>query len=324
MTTVPMRTHLIRCNRASLLAVLSLALACTVAADGARAQGWFDRLRQAPPEPAAAAPQQSPEVAELSLRVDRLEELVRRLNGEIEMLRHRLGEDGAAPVAAASPPATATPPAASPQPLPPTAYDASAPGYGGGGVGAPTSLLPPRSTASAASPPPVPGAPERPLGTIPASALRGTDDASPSAPAPAGETGQTVAALDAAVVEEAYSRAYQLLVEQDYAGAETEFRTFLSRYPGHELAGNAQYWLAETYYARGQYRQAAKEFLAGFETYGSSTKAPDSLLKLGMTLAALGQNSQACASLNEVATRFPNADPGVLERARSERQRVGC
>ena len=57
----------------------------------------------------------------------------------------------------------------------------------------------------------------------------------------------------------------------------------------HKLAGNAQYWLGETHYVRRDYKAAATAFLNGYTTFENSPKAPDSLLKLGMTLVVMGE-----------------------------------
>ncbi|MAN61316.1 MAG: tol-pal system protein YbgF [Parvibaculum sp.] len=124
--------------------------------------------------------------------------------------------------------------------------------------------------------------------------------------------------------EDAYEAAINQLKRGQFDVAEAEFANFLQRYPNHNLAGNAQYWLGETFYVRGAYRQAAEAFLTGYSTYSSSTKAPDSLLKLGMTLAALGQQEQACATLGELNRRFPSAAQAVKQRAQLERTRAGC
>jgi TolA-binding protein len=75
---------------------------------------------------------------------------------------------------------------------------------------------------------------------------------------------------------------------------------------------------------RGQYKAAASSFLKGYQTYGNSPKAPDSLLKLAMSLDRLGQKDAACASFGELLTKFPTASSSVKARAQSERQRVGC
>src|SRR5690606_27265615 len=85
--------------------------------------------------------------------------------------------------------------------------------------------------------------------------------------------------------QERYNYAYKLLVQSDYADAEAAFREFVSAHPQDPLAGNAQYWLGETYYVRQQYEPAAQAFLQGYQGYPKNPKAPDSLLKLGMSLA---------------------------------------
>ncbi len=124
--------------------------------------------------------------------------------------------------------------------------------------------------------------------------------------------------------KQAYETAYGYLLQQNYSAAETAFDDFLQRYPSDPLAGNAQYWLGESLYVRGQFKAAATAFLKGYETYGASAKAPDSLLKLAMSLDRLGQKEAACSSYAELGSRFPNAPSHVKTRAQTERQRVGC
>ena len=139
--------------------------------------------------------------------------------------------------------------------------------------------------------------------------------AAPLAPPPsAGDAG----------AKQLYEAAYGHLLQQDYGAAEAAFDDFLKRYPGDGLAGNAQYWLGESHYVRGQYKAAASAFLKGYQTYGKSAKAPDSLLKLAMSLDRLGQKEQACLSYGELGNKFPNAPAHVKARAQSERQRIGC
>lgn len=121
-----------------------------------------------------------------------------------------------------------------------------------------------------------------------------------------------------------YETAYGYLLQRDYGAAETAFTDFLQRFPNDSLSGNAQYWLGETYFVRGQYKAAASAFLKGYQVYAKGSKAPDSLLKLAMSLDRLGQKDAACTSYNELNSRFPNAPQSVRARAQSERQRVGC
>lgn len=168
------------------------------------------------------------------------------------------------------------------------------------------------------------------LGSMPADA-QGRPLATPNQP----QQNQTLAAraapsvsgkgkLPAGSPQERYNYAYKLLVQSDYADAESAFREFLSAHPQDALAGNAQYWLGETYYVRGQYEPAAQAFLQGYQGYSKGAKAPDSLLKLGMSLAAMKKNPEACAALGQLGKDFPSAPPHVKDAATRERGKIGC
>lgn len=121
-----------------------------------------------------------------------------------------------------------------------------------------------------------------------------------------------------------YDFAIDLLKRGQFDQARDAFKEFLTLHPKDPLAGNAQYWLGETYYAQGAYKDAADSFLKGYTTYSTSSKAPDSLLKLGMTLKALNQKDAACATFGELGRRFPQASPAVVARNKLERQKAGC
>ena len=132
------------------------------------------------------------------------------------------------------------------------------------------------------------------------------------------------AGLDTSDPKKLYETAYGYLLQRDYGAAEVAFDEFLKKYPQDSLSGNAQYWLGESHYVRGQYKAAAGAFLKGYQNYGQSGKAPDSLLKLAMSLDKLGQKDAACSSYAELNSKFPNAPQTVKSRAQSERQRAGC
>ena len=121
-----------------------------------------------------------------------------------------------------------------------------------------------------------------------------------------------------------YETAYGFLLQQDYGAAEAAFDDFLKRFPNDNLAGNAQFWLGESFFVRGQFKPAAAAFLKGYQSYGRSAKAPDSLLKLAMSLGRLGQKDAACSSFSELNNRFPAASADVKSRAAAEKQRSGC
>ncbi len=120
-----------------------------------------------------------------------------------------------------------------------------------------------------------------------------------------------------------YQYAYGLL-RQDLGQAEQAFTQFLAANESGPYSGNAMYWLGETHYARSDFRQAASVFVDAYTKYPESPKASASLLKLGMSLGALGKTEAACASFGELQTKFAESDPRVLQRAVSEAAKIGC
>lgn len=137
-------------------------------------------------------------------------------------------------------------------------------------------------------------------------------------------TGQQSAALTGGTPKEQYDHAFALLSQANYPAAEQALTAFLERYPDDSLAGNAQYWLGETYYVRGQFREAAVTFAEGFQKFPQSPKAPDNLLKLGKSLAALGQSADACGTFAELRKRYPDAPATIHQQATAEQQRLSC
>lgn len=143
----------------------------------------------------------------------------------------------------------------------------------------------------------------------------------PFAAPPAGPTAQPAQDDEPRQV---YEGAYNALLQQDVAGAQSGFREFLRRFPKHALVPNALYWLGETYYVQQNYTDAAEAFDIVTAAYASSNKAPDSQLKRGMSLANLGKTQEACTVLSGLAQRYPNAPEHVKAKADSERARAGC
>ncbi|MCA0201779.1 MAG: tol-pal system protein YbgF [Proteobacteria bacterium] len=121
-----------------------------------------------------------------------------------------------------------------------------------------------------------------------------------------------------------YDFAFDLLRRNDFARAEVAFRDFLKRHPKDPLAGNAQYWLGETHYVRGDYQQAAVEFMAGYQNYPKTNKGPDNLLKLAMSMSNLGQTQGACTALGRLAKDYPKAPEEVAKPAAAERAKLKC
>jgi tol-pal system protein YbgF len=139
----------------------------------------------------------------------------------------------------------------------------------------------------------------------------------PAAPPVAGS-------LPSGSASEQYNFAFGLLKQADYPAAEGALREFVREHPGDALAGNAQYWLGETYFARGKYADAATAFAEGYKRYPKGPKAADDLLKLGMSLARANQRQNACLAFTQLDHDFPNPGSAIKDRATAERKRVGC
>jgi tol-pal system protein YbgF len=111
---------------------------------------------------------------------------------------------------------------------------------------------------------------------------------------------------------------------KDYALAEETMRNFAQKYPGDPLTADSHYWLGESFFQRQRYRDAAESFLAVTTKFDKSAKAPDALLRLGQSLAALKEREAACAALGEVTRKYPRASAGIKAAVDREQKRVKC
>jgi tol-pal system protein YbgF len=101
-------------------------------------------------------------------------------------------------------------------------------------------------------------------------------------------------------------------------------KNFAQKYPNDPLLADSQYWLGESFFQRQQYREAAEAFLGVTTKYDKSAKAPDALLRLGQSLAALKEKEAACAAFGEVIRKYPRASTGVKATVDREQKRVKC
>ena len=159
----------------------------------------------------------------------------------------------------------------------------------------------------------------RPGGAAPRPGAQAAAPGAPSTPTP---TPGPVPA--GATPEQLYDESVKKLQDGDYAGAERGFKTFIQRSPQNKLAGNAQYWLGETYYARRDYNSALTAFAEGYKVYKTSPKGPDNLLKLGITMSVLGRKPDACAVFARFNQDYPRATDLQKRRIEQERQKNGC
>jgi tol-pal system protein YbgF len=162
------------------------------------------------------------------------------------------------------------------------------------------------------------------------------DLSSPSTAAPAGAlpppppsnpnaTGAMQAALPPSnTPKDEFDLGYGYVLHKDYALAVQTLRDFLQKYPSDRLTPDAQYWLGEALFQQQHYRDAAESFLAVSTKYETTARAPEALLRLGQSLAALGEKEAACASLGEVLRKYPRASATVKQGVDREQKRVHC
>jgi tol-pal system protein YbgF len=279
---------------------------------------------------------------DLVVRLERLEAQIRQLTGAIEQLQfrnqqlesqiRRMQEEGAPRPAVQSRPPN-SPPAATPgkrgdafDPL----QNPNAPGaphtlgsISGSGA-APSTSAAPTMSADAAEPPI--GAPGGRAAGAPLdlASMGPPNDAVPGQPPRSGPAGALATLAPSQTPRDEYDLAYGYVLRKDYALAEDAFRGFLSKYPDDRLVGDATYWLGESMFQRQRYRDAAEAFLTVSTKYESIAKAPDALLRLGQSLAALGEKEAACGSLGEVLRKFPRASAAVKQGVEREQKRVRC
>jgi tol-pal system protein YbgF len=320
------------------LSLVGLFVACATLAAPAQAQfDIFHRQAAPPADIPGGAPGDPDEAAGLVVRINRLEEDLRQAYGRIEELQNaqrrlealvqkfrqdvefRLGDRSGGPPLdsdVAEAPLAPDQPAIAPRSRRSDAFDPNA------DPNAPGSPRPLGTTSPSAplvreSPPPLAREP-------PAGAPLELGKAPPPTPPPSGPmvVGSGVAMLDQP--REQYNSALQAFQAGQYPEAETGFKAFLSANPAHRLSADAIFYIGETYLQRSRPREAAEQFLKVTTDYSKSPRAPESMVRLGQTLAALGNSDQACATLGEFGKRYPTASASVKKLAEHESAKDHC
>ena len=123
---------------------------------------------------------------------------------------------------------------------------------------------------------------------------------------------------------EQYEFAVSFMKIGDYETAEFALKEFIQKNKDHDLAGSAQYWYGETFRIRQLYSDAASAYLDGYQNYPKSKKAPDNLLKLGITMVQLGEKDQGCKMILGLKKEYPKASKTVLQKAQYEQKKFKC
>ena len=124
--------------------------------------------------------------------------------------------------------------------------------------------------------------------------------------------------------KEQYEFAVSFMKVGDYETAEFALKEFIEKNKDHDLAGNAQYWYGETFRIRQLYSDAATAYLDGYQNYPKSQKAPENLLKLGITMVQLGEKDQGCNMIKGIKKQYPKANKAVLQKAQYEQKKFKC
>ncbi len=254
-------------------------------------------------------------IADLKAQIRDLEDTVRRLTGQNEVLSHKVeqfdgkvdrlqkdfdyklctvmaqqvgGDTGSLPCDGnssgnATPPPSYQPPPAPAQsftPVPSTAQ------------GAPRQLAPPPGT----------------LGTLPRSSGVPAD----------------TAAANASPYRAEFDTALNLLGKAQYDEARAAFRTFADNHPKDDLAPQAVFWIGNIAFVQKDYQNAAHAFAEGIKKYPSGSRAAESMLKLGQSLIAMGQKKEGCFTLGALPSTYPKASKTTVAQADAAHKGAGC
>ena len=132
------------------------------------------------------------------------------------------------------------------------------------------------------------------------------------------------AVLPEGSVQERYRFAFDLTRQARYEEAEIAFKAFIDAHGEEDLANNARYWLAETYYVRKRYMDAAQAFFQAYQKAPEGPKAQDSLLKLGMSMAGLDKPTEACTTFGKLRKEFTPLKANIEQALNRETKRLEC
>ncbi len=125
--------------------------------------------------------------------------------------------------------------------------------------------------------------------------------------APGQQTAQGQPQQQAPPPDVLYNNALRDYNAAKYDLASQEFSDYLKYYPDTDLAGNAQFYLADMSYRQGNYEQAVKAYDKVLEQYPGGNKAPAAQLKKGFALLELGRRNDAVKELNSLIQRYPRS-----------------
>lgn len=116
-----------------------------------------------------------------------------------------------------------------------------------------------------------------------------------------------------------YDAAMAALRGGSYDRAIASFREVVTNYPSGDLASNAQFWIGESYYTKGDLESAVTAYRKVLSDWPLSRKAPDAMVKLGFSLSDLRRNAEARNMLEDVVRKYPGTPAAQLATDRLKR-----
>ena len=159
----------------------------------------------------------------------------------------------------------------------------------------------------------------------------GTKPIAPMAPPPGSQQANAAPAASSAPMllppgtpDEQFKFAFDFLKQNDYTQGEKAMRAFADAHPNHPLTGNALFWLGQMYFVNKDYTKSAVSFAQSYEKFPDGSKAPESLQKLGVSLAQLNKKDEACTAFKQFQTQYPTAPVATKQSVQAESVRLGC
>ncbi|EJF91288.1 hypothetical protein ME3_00354, partial [Bartonella melophagi K-2C] len=121
-----------------------------------------------------------------------------------------------------------------------------------------------------------------------------------------------------------YKKGYHFILSANYAEAEKAFCAFQKRYKQDPLVGDAVFWLAESLLGQERYHEAAQVYLYVWYTYKNTLYGSEILLKLAMSVSALGQNKAACDVFADIPKHYQTLECVFCKRLKQEQSRSQC
>jgi len=116
--------------------------------------------------------------------------------------------------------------------------------------------------------------------------------------------------------EEMYDYALGLIKNGDTRKGREVLNTFAAKYPDHRLMQNVYYWKGETFYVEKDYESAILSFQDVIDKYAGGEKAPDAMLKQGLSFQALNDKRNARILYELLLSKYPKSP--AAEKARQK------